>query len=114
MKSILAFLRTTLTGGIIFLLPITLLIIILKKAYELLVKISGPIAQKIPDFFLGLDGSNIIAILLLLLFCFIGGLFFRSRLIRRWVGKLEDNVLCFLPGIHVTEIYCCRCCRRKS
>ena len=98
MKSLLAFLRTTITGGIIFLLPITLLIIILKKAFQILEKISTPISSRLPDFFFGLDGSTIIGIILLVLLCFIGGLIFRSRLVKRWVVKLEDNVLCFLPG----------------
>lgn len=93
-----SFLRTTLTGGIIFLLPITLLIIILKKAYELLVRIATPISSRLPDFFFGLDGATIIGIVLLILLCFIGGLLFRSSHVRRWVDKLENNVLCFLPG----------------
>jgi len=92
------FLRTTLTGGIIFLLPVTLLFIILKKAYEILVRIAKPISSRLPDFFFGLDGATIIGIALLVVFCFIGGLLFRSRRVKQVVGKLEDNVLCFLPG----------------
>ena len=92
------FLRTTLTGGIIFLLPVTLLFIILKKAYEILVRIAKPVSSRLPDFFFGLDGATIIGIVLLIVFCFIGGLIFRSRRVKRWVGKIEDNVLCFLPG----------------
>jgi len=98
MKPILAFLRTTLTGGIIFLLPVTLLIIVLKKAFDLLAQISAPIARKLPDFFFGLDGSKLIGILLLVLICIISGLAFRSVRLKRLVGKLEDNVLSLLPG----------------
>ena len=79
-------------------LPVTLLIIVLKKAFALLEQISAPIARRIPDFFFGLDGSKLIAILLLVLVCFIGGLAFRSQLIKRWVAKLEDNVLSLVPG----------------
>ncbi len=92
------FLRTTLTGGIIFLLPITLLFIILRKAYEILVRIATPISSRLPDFFFGLDGATIIGIALLIIFCFVGGLLFRSSRVKHWVAKLEDNVLCFLPG----------------
>lgn len=98
MKTLLAFLRTTLTGGIIILLPLTIIFIILKKAYELLVKIATPITSRLPDFFFGLDGGTIVGIGLLILLCFIGGLLFRSRRVRQWVDKLENNVLCFLPG----------------
>ena len=34
----------------------------------------------------------------MLFICFISGLAFRSQLIKRWIGKLEDNVLSLLPG----------------
>jgi uncharacterized membrane protein len=98
MKSLIHLLRTTLTGGIIFLLPVTLLIIVLKKAFALLAQISAPIARRIPDGFLGLDGSKLIGIFLIVLICFISGLAFRSKLIKRWIGKLEDNVLSLVPG----------------
>ena len=98
MKSPIRFLRTTLTGGIIFLLPVTILIIVLKKAFDLLAQISAPLARKLPDGFLGFDGSKLIGVLLLVFICFISGLAFRSEGIKRWVGKLEENVLSLLPG----------------
>lgn len=92
------FLRTTLTGGIIFLLPLTLLFIILKKAFDILEKIAAPISFRLPNFVFGLDGAKIIGFVLLIVVCFIGGLLFRSRHVKQWVSKIEDNVLCFLPG----------------
>jgi uncharacterized membrane protein len=70
----------------------------LGKAHQFMVKISGPLASKLPDRFLGLDGSGILAVFLLVLVCFIAGLLIRSSRIKKQMGKLEDNLLIFIPG----------------
>ncbi len=98
MKSINQFLRDTLTGGILFLLPLVIMIMVVKKAHDILLQISAPLAKVMPDIILGLDGSNALAIVLLILFCFIGGLLFRFVTVQKWMSKLETNVLCYLPG----------------
>jgi uncharacterized membrane protein len=98
MKSILGFIRTTITGGILFLLPIILLIVIFTKAYNILHKLSAPISGKLPELIFGFDGSNLIAFLLLILICFISGLLFRSKYVKNWIKKLEDNLLINVPG----------------
>jgi uncharacterized membrane protein len=99
MKSIIKFLRATLAGGILFLLPIVLLIIIFNKARLTMLKISAPLAKKMPDVLLfGLDGSNLLAIFLLIMICFISGLIFRAAIMRRLIKKLEENLLSYFPG----------------
>jgi len=98
MKSILGFIRTTITGGILLLLPIILLIVIFTKAYNILHKLSAPISEKLPELIFGFDGSNLIAFLLLILICFISGLLFRSKYVKNWIKKLEDNLLINVPG----------------
>lgn len=98
MKSINQFLRDTLTGGILFLLPVVIIIMVLKKAHDILLKISAPLANVMPDILFGLDGSNVLAVLLLILFCFIGGMLFRFMSIRKLLGKIETNVFSYLPG----------------
>jgi uncharacterized membrane protein len=103
MKSILLFVRTTLTGGIIFLLPVVLLTIILAKAYNILIKASAPISERLPDLILGLDGSRLLVIFLLIIICFFSGLLFRSIRVKKWVEKLEDNVLIYMPGYALTK-----------
>ena len=98
MKSFFPFLRTTLTGGILFLLPVVLLIIILGKAYDILRKLAAPLNERMPELIPGFDGSNLLAILLIVLICFFGGLLFRSATIQRGIKGLEENVLAYLPG----------------
>jgi uncharacterized membrane protein len=98
MKPSVNFLRATLTGGILFLLPTVLLVMILTKAYAILYKISAPLAKVMPEIILGLDGSNLLSILLLIVICFVSGLLFRSGAIRRLISGLEESVLSYLPG----------------
>lgn len=98
MKSIIVFIRTTLTGGILFLLPVILLLMLFNKVFVILFKISEPISKKLPEIIFGLDGSIIVALFLLVFICFGSGLLFRSVFIRKLVDKLEENVLNFMPG----------------
>ena len=79
-------------------LPLVLIFALFGKADAYIMKISEPISKRLPDIFLGFDGSKSLAILLLILICFLCGLAFQSSLIRKWVGKLEENVLCYVPG----------------
>ena len=91
--------RTTLTGGIIFLLPVVLLIILITKAFHILLKISSPLAAIMTDGdILGLDGSMLVAIFLLILICFVSGLLFRSAKIKKLVASMEENLLTYIPG----------------
>lgn len=98
MKALLSFLRNTITGGVLFMLPVILIIVLLVKAHEILSKIVAPIADQMPDNILGLDGSRLIAILLMIAICFFSGLLFRSKRIRKYIGKLEDSFLSLIPG----------------
>jgi uncharacterized membrane protein len=98
MKAILLFIRTTLTGGILLLLPVVLAALFISKALDILEKISTPFARVMPDNVLGFDGSKLTVILLLIAVCFIGGLMFRLKMIQRGIDKLEKEVLSFLPG----------------
>ncbi len=98
MNPALRFIRTTIIGGILFLLPVVVLYIIFEKAHSILSVIAEPISRKISDSILGFDGSGLITILLLILICFIGGLVFRSKRVKKSLQKLEDKFLIFIPG----------------
>mgnify|MGYP001813300258 CR=1 FL=1 len=98
MKSIVSFIKTTVTGGILFLLPFILIVTLLKEVFKFLFKISDPISNYLPDIIFGLDGSNIVAIFLLIFICFIGGLLFLTQPVKRFTKKIEDNILNLMPG----------------
>lgn len=98
MKSIKSFIRATLTGGVFLLLPLALLIVIMEKPFTLLLEISAPLAQLLPNRIFGLDGRLIVAGAVLILVCFVSGLLFLSPCIKKVIGRLEESVLIYVPG----------------
>ena len=98
MKSLLSFLRATFAGGILFLLPLGLLLMAFSKVFIVLHQIAAPVARKLPDIFLGMDGSMVIVLLLIIGICFGAGLMFRSARMKKIISRVEDNLLSFIPG----------------
>ena len=96
MGRLMHFARTTLVGGILFLVPIIVLIAIVEKALELIHKFSDPLAARFP---LAAGHTPILlAIAVLIVVCFVFGLLALTRPARRAVGWLENRVLSNLPG----------------
>ena len=99
MKRIFKFLRTTLVGGLLFLAPIVVLIILLGKALALTHKFVDPLAARLPvQSIIGLRTPMLLAVALIVLFCFLAGLFARTAFAKRVVNDLETMVLSNLPG----------------
>jgi uncharacterized membrane protein len=103
MKSIMNFLKTTLTGGILFLLPLALLFMLLEKPFEVIKSILAPLGRKLPDKIVGLDGRMLLTIFILVSICFAAGLLFRSPLVRGWRKRVEETVLIYVPGYHLLK-----------
>ena len=99
MKAFLHFLRTTLVGGILFLVPIVVLIIVLGKALAIAHKLVDPLASRLHvESLIGLRTPGVLAITLLVIFCFVAGLLARTALAKRSVHWLESAVLSNVPG----------------
>jgi len=99
MKRILKFLRTTLVGGLLFLVPIVVLGIVLGKALALAHKIVDPLAEHLPvESVIGLRTPMLLAGGVIVLFCFLAGFFARTMLARKLVSGLEGAVLSNVPG----------------
>lgn len=98
MNAIRKFILDTLTGGILFMLPVLFLYVVLNKVYQLIAKITKPVSSHLPNFGFGLDGNQLLTISVIILICFIAGIAIRSRLLSIWVGSIEDNVLSLIPG----------------
>jgi uncharacterized membrane protein len=98
-KPLFQFVRTTLAGGILFLVPIIVLVIILGKALALAHRLIGPLAEHVPvESVLGLRMPVLLAIAVIVLFCFLAGLLARTALAIRMVHALEVSVLAKVPG----------------
>ena len=99
MKGIAQFLRTTLVGGVLFLMPVVVLVIIVGKALKVAIGLVEPLARGLPfESVVGLDAPMFLAISLLVMFCFLSGLFARTALAQRLVDRLESSVLVHVPG----------------
>jgi uncharacterized membrane protein len=99
MKRSFNVLRTTLAGGVLFLVPLVVLFIILEKALRIAHKVVAPLAAHIPvESIIGLKTPKLLAIGLILLFCFLSGLLARTRLAQAVINWLETTVLSNLPG----------------
>jgi uncharacterized membrane protein len=65
MKSIAGFLKTTLLGGVFFLMPIVTLAIILDKALKIADKIAKPVSEHVPgDWDFGVGKATLLALCL--------------------------------------------------
>ncbi len=99
MPKTLGFIRTTLVGGILYLVPIVVLLAILGKAIGLAHHVSPPLLKLLDAAHLGrVLTPEIVAILLLVLFCFAAGLFARTAFAKRIGRTLETRLLANLPG----------------
>jgi uncharacterized membrane protein len=99
MKNILQFLRTTLAGGLLFLVPIVVLLIVLGKALALVHKFGDPLAAHIPiHSIIGLRTPMLLAIGVIVLLCFLAGFLARTVLAKKVVNRLEETVLSNVPG----------------
>jgi uncharacterized membrane protein len=99
MKPLIQFARMTLLGGVFFLLPIAALAILLDKAIALAAKFAKPLAKQIPETWnFGVGMVTLLSIGLLVLICFLAGLFARTKLAQQLVGALESSILGKIPG----------------
>lgn len=93
------FLKTTLIGGALFLVPIVVLAIVVAKAFAFMMAVAEPMAGLIPiDRIGGIALANLIAAAIVLLICFGAGLLARTDRAKRFAGSIEDGILSRIPG----------------
>ena len=98
MRALKEFLKNTIVGGLLFLVPVILLLVILRQAMQLVGKIAAPIAAAFPVHQIaGVAFASIVAALLLVVVAFLAGLAARTdtgRAVMRW---FEESLLGGLP-----------------
>lgn len=98
-KKQVRFVMTTVIGGVIFLVPVVFLVMVILKAIDLMMLIARPLAKWLPlETIGGVALADIIAIVALLLICFVAGLFARQALAGKLVNQLETRLLEKVPG----------------
>src|SRR5436190_12010945 len=76
MKRLADLTKTTLIGGLLVVLPIYLSILLLAKTLSAIVKLMSPVTAAIPA---GTQFRQLIAILIVIAFCFVAGIAVRTR-----------------------------------
>lgn len=92
----------TILGGIVFLIPLVVVVAILGKAFQFMLKIAEPVSKIIPiDNFAGFALVNVVAVLLILVICFFSGLVAESKLGKVLFTSIDNLLLLFIPGYSV-------------
>ena len=98
MKTLTDFLRMTLVGGLLVVLPLWVSLLLLFKAIKGALAVLQPIAKLVPQRFVHHD---VVALCLLVLICFGVGLLIRTELGKRIGDWLEQHLLGRLPGFSI-------------
>src|SRR5215510_79906 len=98
MKTITTFLKVTLVGGLLIVLPLWVSLLLLLKAIKGALALLQPIAKLVPQKFVHHD---VVALCLLILICFAVGLLIRTELGKRIGDWLEQHLLGRLPGFSI-------------
>jgi uncharacterized membrane protein len=97
-RTFLGFLRTTLVGGLTFLLPIVLIAWLLQKAMRLAGKLAKPALALLPE---SLAGGVVIGAIetsvALLIVAFLAGMLSRTELGQRFMQWVENSLIGSLP-----------------
>jgi len=93
------FFKAMLLGGILFFIPLIILIVIIQKAFQIAAVLVIPII-KLLDMtkIFGIGVEIIISVAIILFIIYLGGLISRSSTVRRNVKKMEDALLSKVPG----------------
>ena len=104
MKALNEFLKTTIFGGLVFLVPVILLLLVLRHALEFAGKLANPIAAMFPKVGLGHAVlATLIAALILVVLAFLAGLVARTPPGRRVTRWFEESILGGLPQYQMAK-----------
>lgn len=102
MKVIAEFVKVTLAGGVLFLVPVVLTVILVREALKLAGKVLAPVARLVPaETVAGIVVADLLAVAAVLALCFAAGLFIRTQTGHTFGDRLERVVLRHMPGFTI-------------
>ena len=104
MNKILNLVKEILIGGILFFIPLIILLVIFQKALQIAAVIVKPIIKllNVTQIF-GIGVEIIISIAIILFIVYIGGLISKTDKAKNIVGKMEDAILSKVPGYEIMK-----------
>jgi uncharacterized membrane protein len=93
------FIKATVIGGVFFLIPLAVVVVVVGKLVHVMKGVAGTLAPLLPvDTHIGALVLNLLAVLVILGFCFLAGLAAQRAHAKKIVAKLETTLLAALPG----------------
>ena len=98
-RNVLAFVKTMILGGLLFLFPLVIVTAVVGKAFRLMLRVTEPFDDVIPaDSVADVAVINLVAIAALLVGCFVAGLVAQSKIGRRVYRTADANLEGIIPG----------------
>lgn len=102
MRNLFEFTKTTIIGGFFGLVPVVGITLIIAEALGAVGTVTTPIATALPvETVGGLDVAHLIALVIVLGFCFAVGALLRTRAGERGTQWLDERVLDRIPGYSI-------------
>ena len=99
MNTIISLLKTTAIGGLVFLLPLVLLVVIFGKAFNIVKTVSMPLANLISaEKLAGYAVADLIALTVLLVIALLAGTLAKSPVFDSFYKKVDAIILQLIPG----------------
>lgn len=100
----LQFIKTTALGGLLFLVPVIILIVIFEKAHQMATRLAAPIAAFVTvERLVGIAIIDLLTIALVVLICFLAGLAARTPWAVRLISDLESTILSKVPAYDLVK-----------
>ena len=104
MKGLIDAFKNIAVGGVLFLIPVTIAVVVIVEVLDFLDDIAAPMAGFLPtETILGFGLAQVIAVVLLLGVCFIAGLIARSSVGQGLVQRIEKGLLSAIPGYGIVK-----------
>ena len=99
MSNLRRLIRTTLVGGVLFLVPLVFAVMVLGKAFQIMKVVATPLGKLIPiESFAGFAKVEILTTLIMILACLLAGTLARSPWGQKLNEKLDAVLLQMIPG----------------
>lgn len=99
MKAITSLVKSTAIGGVVFLLPLVLAVVVFGKAFSIVKTVSMPVANLISaEKFAGYAVADLLALTMLLVVTLLAGILARSPVFGEFYRKIDAIILQLIPG----------------
>src|SRR5262245_56629222 len=102
-RAIFRFLKATIIGGLLFLLPLVLVALVFGKAIQAVAKFAKPITSHLPSTFLGIGMASVVAALILIVISLAAGIFARTRYGKQILQWFENSLFGGLPQYQLVK-----------